>query len=341
MRHFLAASAAALCVWAGQAAAQTYNSTALRIENAAAEVTVIPENRSDIDVRIGAPGRLPALRVRQTAEGLVIDGGLRNRIRGCSSWTGSSDNVRVSGIGAVRRQDLPRITVRVPRALNYSAGGAVFSTIGASSGGTVQLNGCGDATVAAVSGALDVTLNGSGGARVEHVRGVLEATVNGSGTLRVAAADTDATLRLNGSGDLDVGAVAGRLDARATGSGSLRTASAGGDTRLVLTGSGNLEAGAVRGALDAELRGSGSVRVASVEGARARLQLTSSGDINVRGGRVDQLDARSAGSGSVRFGGAAGVTRAQLTGSGNISIAEAGRVEQMIDNGSGSINVGR
>lgn len=330
-----------LCICAGQAAAETFNTTALRIDNAAAEVVVIPEDRTTIDVQLGAPGRVPALRVRQTADGLVIDGGLRNRIRGCGSWSGSGDSVRVSGIGAVRRQDLPRITVRVPRALNYQASGAVYSTIGASSGGVVQLNGCGDATVAPVSGALDVTLNGSGGGRVEHVRGALEATVNGSGALRVAAADADATLRLNGSGDLDVGAVAGRLDARATGSGSLRTASAGGDTRLVLTGSGNVEAGAVRGALDAELRGSGSMRVASVEGARARLQLTSSGDINVRGGRVGELDARSAGSGSVRFGGVAGVTRAQLTGSGNISIAEAGRVEQLIDNGSGSINVGR
>lgn len=341
MRHFFAASAAALCVFAGQAVAETYNSTALRIENAAAVVTIIPENRSDIDVRVGETGRLPALSVRQTAEGVVIDGGLRNRIRGCSSWTGSGDSVRVAGIGSVRRQDLPRITVRVPRALNYQAGGAVYSTIGASSGGAVQLNGCGDATLEAASGALDIALNGSGSGRVERVTGALEATVNGSGTLRVAAADADAVLRLNGSGGLDVSSVGGRMDARAAGSGSLRSGAVGGDTRLALTGSGSVEAGSIGGALDAELRGSGSMRVASVTGAHARLQLSSSGDINVSGGRVGQLDARSSGSGSVRFGGAAETTRANLSGSGSITIADAGRVEQLIDNGSGSIHLGR
>jgi hypothetical protein len=341
VRHFFAASAATLCMFAGQAAAETFNTTSLRIDNAAAEVMVIPEDRTTIDVQLGAPGRLPALTLRQTADGVVIAGGLRNRIRGCGSWNASGEGVRVSGIGQVRRQDLPRITVRVPRALNYRAGGAVYSTIGASSGGSVTLNGCGDATLAPATGALEVELNGSGGGRIDRVNGTLTATVNGSGSLDVAHAGADAVLRLNGSGSLDVADVVGRLDARAAGSGSLRTGAAGGDARLVLTGSGNVEAGAVNGALDAELRGSGSMRVGSVEGAHARLELTSSGDINVRGGRVGLLDARSAGSGSVRYGGAATTTRAHLTGSGSITIADAGRVEQLIDNGSGSVNVGR
>lgn len=341
MRHFTAAAAATLCFFAGHATAETYNTTALRIDNAVAEVTVIPENRTNIDVRMGPTGRLPALTVRQTAEGLVIDGGLRNRVRGCGSWVGSGDSVRVSGIGTVRRQDLPRITVRVPRALNYQAGGAVYSTIGASSGGSVRLNGCGDATLEAATGALEIELNGSGGGRVDDVGGALNATVNGSGSLRVAHANADATLRLNGSGSLEVASVAGRLDARTAGSGSLRSGAAGGDTRLVLTGSGDVEAGAINGALDAELRGSGSIRVASVQGAHARLQLTSSGEINVRGGRVGALDARSTGSGSVRYGGVATTTRAHLSGSGDITIADAGRVEQLVDNGSGSVTVGR
>ncbi|MGH6951714.1 MAG: GIN domain-containing protein, partial [Vitreimonas sp.] len=265
MRLFLAATAASLCALAGQAGAQTFAATAVRVENAAAVVTVIPEDRADIHVAIAPGARLATPTARVSGEGVVIDGGLGgNRIRGCMSTTRTV--VRIAGIGNVAREDLPRITIRTPRRLDLSIGGAVHTTVGASAGGSAAFNGCGDATMAAASGPLDVDLNGSGDIEVARVGGVLAATLNGSGSLNVARADGDAALRLNGSGDLEVGDVRGRLDARLTGSGSLEVGSAGGDTRLALNGSGDVEAGAVAGSLDAELRGSGSVSVASVVG---------------------------------------------------------------------------
>jgi len=341
VRLLCAATAASLCVLASPAAAETYNATALEITSAAAEVTIIPEDRADIDVQIGPTGRLPTLTTRVSDGRLLIDGGLRNRIRGCSSWTGSGDSVRISGLGNVRRGDLPRITVRVPRALAYEAGGAIYSTIGASNGGSVTLNGCADTTLAAVNGPLDIDLNGSGNVRAERVTGTLAATLNGSGALQVARADSEAALRLNGSGDLEVGAVAGRVDARLSGSGSLGVDAAGGDTRLVLNGSGDLRAGAVNGSLDADLNGSGNLRVASASGQNMVLDLSGSGNLSVDGGRVERLTARNSASGSVRFGGVADYTRATLSASGDISIADAGRVEQLVDSGSGSVNLGR
>ena len=142
-------------------------------------------------------------------------------------------------------------------------------------------------------------------------------------------------------GDLQVGQIGGPLNAQLSGSGSLRTGATGGSARLALNGSGNVNAGAVNGALDADLRGSGSMRVASVSGESADLNLTSSGTLVVSGGQVARLAATSTGSGSVRYGGSAGVTRASLTGSGSITIHDAGRVESLSDTGSGSINVGR
>jgi len=341
VRLLFAATAACLCVLASPAAAETYRATALEITSAAAEVRIIPEDRADIDVQIGPTGRLPTLTTRVSDGRLLIDGGLRNRIRGCSSWTGSGDNVRIAGIGTVRRGDLPRITVRVPRSLAYEAGGAIYSSIGASNGGSVTLNGCGDTSLGAANGPLDVDLNGSGGVRAERVSGMLAATLNGSGALHVVRADNDAALRLNGSGNLEVGDVAGRVDARLSGSGSLELGAAGGEARLVLNGSGNLRAGAIDGSLDADLNGSGNLRVAAVSGQNAVLDLSGSGNLSVDGGRVERLTARNSASGSVRFGGVAQYTRASLSASGDISIADAGRVEQLVDSGSGSVNLGR
>lgn len=342
MRLLFAATAASLCVLASPAAAETYQARALEIGNAAANVTIIPEDRSDFDVQISAPGRLPPLTARVSDGRLLIDGGLRNRVRGCMSWSGSGDSVRIAGIGGVRRDDLPRITVRAPRTLAYEvSGGGIYSTIGASNGGSVTLNGCGDASLAAANGPLELAVNGSGSLRAERVSGLLTAVVNGSGEVRVARVDSDAALRLNGSGDVDIGAVAGRLDARVSGSGSIEVDAAGGDTRLVLNGSGDLSTGAIHGSLDADLNGSGNVRIASVIGANAVLDLSGSGDLRVDGGRVERLTARNSASGSVRFGGVADFTRARLSASGNISIADAGRVEELVDSGSGSVNFGR
>jgi hypothetical protein len=108
----------------------------------------------------------------------------------------------------------------------------------------------------------------------------------------------------------------------------------------VLNGSGDVDAGAVRGALRADLSGSGSIDVASVDGPRAELSQSSSGDVTVRGGRVASLVARNSGSGSVRFGGVAGASTIEVRSSGDVVVSDAGRVERLIDTGSGGARLG-
>jgi hypothetical protein len=367
----------ALALIAAPAAAERYSASGARLDYMAAELTVIAEDRADIDVSISPAGRLPAPTVRVEGDRVVIDGGLRNRLQGCTSTLAGGERVRVRGLGNVARTDLPRITLRTPRALNLSIGGAVYSSIGASAGGSVAHNGCGDTDIADVSGALDVALNGSGDVDVTRVTGALNAALNGSGSLTVARADSDAELRLNGSGDLRAGAVRGdvdavlagsgglrvesahnallrlngsgnvemgdvpgTIDARLAGSGGIRVGSAGEGARLVLNGSGDVDAGAVRGALRADLSGSGSIDVASVDGPRAELSQSSSGDVTVRGGRVANLVARNSGSGSVRFGGVAGASTIEVRSSGDVVVTDAGRVERLIDTGSGGARLG-
>ncbi|MFT3727954.1 MAG: DUF2807 domain-containing protein [Terricaulis sp.] len=341
---FLTAAAAGLMT--APAMAAPYHASGVTVQNAAAVLNVVAEDRQDVDVTMQGSGRLPAPSVTLQGDRVMIDGGLRNRIEGCGGgWfqvqVGDGPMpVRVRGVGVVQVADLPHITVHVPRTLHLEASGAVYSTVSPSAGGEAEFTGCGDATLGATSGGLHLTLNGSGDVRAENVVGDLAATLNGSGDLRVAGAHGSAAMRLNGSGDLGIGNVGGALDAALHGSGDLRAGDVAGPTKLELTGSGDVNVGNVHGGLSTEVVGSGDVDVASAEGANVELQLSASGDVTVHHGRADRLAISNNGSGDVRFGGAAATANLELHGSGGISVASATHVTQH-DSGSGDINVGQ
>ena len=337
--RLIAFTAAAAALMAGSAAAETYQASGVRIEDAAARVEIIPENRSDYDVSVQAGARIAAPRVSVEGGQILIDGNLR--LQGCSSTASGGNRVRVAGQGWVREADLPRIVIRTPRTLSVSMGGAVYGDVGASNGGALQVVGCGDTVVAAVTGDLRLQVTGSGDVRVADVSGDLDASLTGSGDVIASNAGADARLRLTGSGDLRMGRVVGALDAALTGSGDLEAGDVGAGAALRLTGSGDVLVRDVRGRLSAELTGSGDVTVNAVTGEMATLRLNSSGDLTVRSGRVERLSVRNGGSGDLQFGGSAAVAEIEVRGSGNVSVAEAGRVERMIDNGSGSVRVGR
>jgi hypothetical protein len=325
---------------ASQAGAEPFHTGNVEIRNSAAMLTVVPEDRTDVDVRVTGGERLPAPTVRMEGDHVLIDGGVR--VQGCGGWfqSGPRSSVRVAGYGSVTPDHLQRITVHVPRTLNLSAGGGVHATIGASQGGRVALNGCGHTEMSDAAGALDLALNGSGDVRVGAVGGALHAALNGSGDVNVARAGAESSLALNGSGDVGVGDVAGGLDVRLVGSGDIRAGSTAG-ARLMLDGSGDIEVADVRGPLTARLDGSGGIRVRSAQAPRVELALSSSGDISVRGGHADQLIVSNTGSGDVRFDGMATASRLTLDGSGDVSVAQAGQIEVLHDSGSGGIHVGK
>lgn len=295
MRTMSAIAAIFMLAAASPAFAEHYAATSVEIREAAANVRIIPEDRADISVEIAAGSRVRSPEVRAARGHVVIDGNIRTRM--CTDR-----GVRVEGVGNVPRSDLPTITIRTPRAVNFTSAGAVWADIGASAGGDMVFRGCGDAIVAQSSGDLSVTLAGSG--------------------------------------DVDVADVAGTMTARLEGSGNLRGRGAQG-AHLELAGSGNLSMGAVRGDLDANLAGSGNLTVASVTAPKAALNVAGSGGLRVDGGQAERLEARVAGSGGIRFGGRAGVLDANLAGSGNIRVGAADRIESIRDAGSGSVQIGR
>ncbi len=89
VRLLLCVTTAAIGLAAGQAAAETYPVRAVEIDHAAATLTVISEDRSNIDVSVTAgSSRVAAPSVRLEGDHVLIDGGLERRIRGCGTTMG-------------------------------------------------------------------------------------------------------------------------------------------------------------------------------------------------------------------------------------------------------------
>ena len=342
-RFLIGAAFIAIISGAGVARAETYAAARVDIANAAIQLHVIPEARTDIAMQVAPNARFPAISARVINGRLVVDGGLRNRVHGCGSWNlfanSREQNIMIFGLGSVPQHALPTVTLRVPRDLDLTAAGAVFGDVGASAGGRLSFDGCGRMAVDASAGALDVMQNGSGDLDVASVGGALRVRLNGSGDVRAVSAGAGVQAELVGSGNLMVASMSGPLTARLDGSGDLHVGGTASGANLDLQGSGDVAIGAVSGPLRAHLDGSGNLGIASMTGGQADLVLNGSGDLIVNGGTADRLAARQSGSGDIRFHGHAVALDADLGGSGDIYVADAGQTS-IRDHGSGSVRVG-
>src|SRR5262249_13328162 len=148
----------------------TYPVAGVDIVNAAAQVHVVAENRTDIAVSIVQDGRLPPVQAHVAGARLVIDGGLDRRIRGCNSlhigFTPSREqghgSVSIGGGGMAPGETRPPVGVRVPRQLDVGGGGAVFGEISASAGGNARFSGCGRRAIGPADADLNLAQTGSG-----------------------------------------------------------------------------------------------------------------------------------------------------------------------------------
>ncbi|MFO1012397.1 MAG: DUF2807 domain-containing protein [Caulobacteraceae bacterium] len=288
--------------------------TILRIDQAAVRVTVIPENRTDLDVKLVTANRgLP----------LWIDtSGDEVRVRGNLDWgahCGPDDNlIFLWGFAPVPVRDLPRLVVRAPRDARVIAGGIVFGDIGRTHSLALSATGCGTWTVGEVETSFNLRQTGSGTVRASNAASLL-LSMTGSGDLFMGRVSGKMDLQLVGSGDVKA-ASAGSLDCRLTGSGDVRVDDIGGATEVLIAGSGDVWLGRVRGPMRAEITGSGDIRAAS--------------------GEVTVLDARIKGSGDFSFRGTAESLNAEIYGPGDIYVARVtGRVSQTV-RGPGDVHVG-
>jgi hypothetical protein len=251
----------------------------VEIRDAVARVTIIPEARADVAVSvIQANPRLP-LKVSRNGEVVVIDGDLAGRAHGCHSAFGRP-SVSVWGVGRVGYDEMPRVLIRAPINVKVGAGGAVFGVIGRGESVDLANSGCGDWTVANVSGPLTLRLSGSGDVQAGGA-GSADFRVSGSADIVARAIGGGLTTATSGSGDITADWVGGVLHSRIAGSGNVRVKNgAVSDMDVAISGSGDVDFGGVAQTLEVQVAGSGDVTVARVNGAVSK-RVAGSGDVRV------------------------------------------------------------
>lgn len=281
----------------GRMEAQAFVGDTLRVKGAAANVVIVPEDRTDFLIEIdNTAGRAPMPLVTAEDGRVIIDGQVRGRISSCRT-----DSVDLRGYGEIPFSELPRITVRAPRTLQLDRAGAGTTEIGATEALKVDFSGCGGATIGDVAGDLSIDLSGSGEIRAGAARSL----------------DVD----LAGSGDVIVGAVAQGADIDLAGSGAVTLASLTGELSSDGAGSGDvtIQAGAITTAT-VDLAGSGNVSItASI--ANLDVDIVGSGDVDVAG-QVGDIEAEIAGSGSVNAASVTGSVRKEVWGSGDVNVGQ-------------------
>lgn len=295
MRFQLAVGVAALAMTAAGAANAAM---VVEIKDAVARVTVIPENRPDVQVRmLTQNGALP-IEVRDRGDRVVVDGGLRRRIRNChgSHWNldfgggrqaqGSAGmSVEVRGVGRVGWNAMPQIVIHTPMDVRVDAGGAVFGSIGRSNSVALDNAGCGDWTVANTRGKLDIDVAGSGDTRA-GTAGSLKVSIAGSGDVNTQAVSGPMRVDIAGSGDVSAASINGRLDVNIAGSGDVAVpAGRASDVDVDIAGSGDVDFGGSSQNLSVNVMGSGDVKVAQVSGQISR-HIMGSGSVYVAGQEI-------------------------------------------------------
>lgn len=260
-------------------AAAPSHAASIEFRELVARVTVVPEDREDIQVEVLA--RNPRLPIKVKGEGdkLLVDGDLARRIRGCRGEAGHPV-VEVAGVGDVEWAQMPQIIVRTPQAVKLSAGGAVFGSVGRSLSLDLSQAGCGDWTAANVDGPVKVSLAGSGDVRIGASRSA-RLRLAGSGDIHAGAVRGDLDAEVGGSGDISAGSVAGALKVEVAGSGDVHVGSGKASAmKVAIAGSGDVTFGGTTESLSARITGSGVIRVHRATGPVER-RILGSGAVHI------------------------------------------------------------
>jgi hypothetical protein len=257
-------------------AASAAHAASVEVKDAVAQVTVIPEDRSDVRVEIVRANPALPLIVRMLGDRTIIDGNLDRRIRNCRG-SGEARSVEVSGVGDVAYRDMPQVVIRTPRAVQFNAGGAVFGAIGRSASLEFGNAGCGDWTIGNVQGRLMISEAGSGDIRA-GTAGESKLRIAGTGDVSTAALHGPVDVNVAGSGDVTVASISGPLNVKIAGSGDVRVLAGRATTMNVsVAGSGDVAFDGVADSLKARVAGSGDVRAREVRGEVTKALLGSGG----------------------------------------------------------------
>ncbi len=311
---------------------------AIRIENLAANLIFIAEDRDDVEVSFDENSKLPRPAISDENNGLLIDGGLALKNKSCSDFYDENGRILVLNERPVRSEELPKIIIRAPRDVDIAIQGIVRSQITGASGARVESNSCEETSIRQAGGALAVYLLNDGDVDIDLVDAPLDAHLYGFGNMNIAGGRS-ARLELNGAGIMNVGEFSGAVKARLNGTGNINIVGIGSDADLGLTNSGNINVETIEGNIIARSRGEGSMMINSLRGQNAEYQLGGAGDIVTRQANVEKLVAVSSHSGELYFEGTAKTVEASFISSdANIYVAHAGQIRtNKMDSSNGKV----
>lgn len=267
-------SAAAQTPWSRYPAARE-----VQLRDIAANVRIVPENRTDVAVNIVNSGPLPPTQLRVSGRRLVVDGRLRGQIQSCRIGEGGL-SVTTRRNGRVEGAQTPTITLRVPQAVVVTATGAFKLEVAPTQSLHMRVDGCGSADVVRVeddaevaiagsphlriydAGQVSLSMAGEGEATLGVIREGLTASLVGDGNLGVRRADGDVSIAVQGDGDAVIRE--GRADTLS----------------IAIFGDGDVTFGGAAATMDAAIFGDGDVHVARVEG-QANRRIFGSGTVTI------------------------------------------------------------
>ncbi|MDO9335463.1 MAG: DUF2807 domain-containing protein [Caulobacter sp.] len=276
----IAGLAAATIAATASAAAARDREPRVVIKDAVARVTVIPQDRSDVQVVIKSHDSRLNLKVEKKGVRTIVDGGLKwNRIRNCRG-THDTASADIRDLGTVQWKDMPEVVIYTPRDVEVGASGAVWGYIGRANSVEFSNAGCGDWTIGNVTGELDISQAGSGDVLAGNVGGL--------------------DLSVAGSGDTRLKAVTGKADISIAGSGNVIMTSLNGDLDVSIAGSGDVRIfGGRAPSLEVAVAGSGDIRFAG-EATKVDASFVGSGDLWVT--KAGSVDKTTIGSGAIHVG---------------------------------------
>lgn len=250
------------------------------VKNAVARVTVVPQDRADVQVVIKTNDPRLVLTVEKKGERTIVEGDLKwNKIRNCTG-SGEAASAEVKDLGVIKYKDMPEVIIYTPKTVDVGSSGAVWGYIGRADGVNFANAGCGDWTIANVSGKLDIAQAGSGDVLAGDVGG-LDLSVAGSGDTKLKAVSGMADISIAGSGNVVMASLNGNLDVSIAGSGDIRIFGGKADS------------------VDVSVAGSGDIRFAG-EATKVDASFMGSGDLWVT--KAGSVDKSVMGSGAVHVG---------------------------------------
>lgn len=279
---------------------QTFSGSDLRVRGAAANITIIPEDRGDFLISIdNSAGLAPMPTVSAEGNQVLIDGQLRGRVASCQDDGGAE----LRGYGTLTAEQLPRIVIRAPRDLVIDRDGAGRTEIGPTNSLDIDFSGCGASTLGDVAGDLDIDFAGSGQITGGSAR-TLSADIAGSGALTLTTVTEGANLDIAGSGNVRMASLTGDFTTDAAGSANVA-----------------IEGGSI-GQANIDMAGSGDIRIAAPV-RNLVVSMVGAGDIDVAGD-VGDLEADIAGAGTVSADRVTGNLRREIFGPGEVTIRHQG-----------------